>query len=340
MRTFLPERNALAACDMDDLEAIIVGAREQTPLLSITIPTFKRTEFLIEAVRCALGQDFDRPFEVVVVDDDPASKAYEALAAAIPGLAAANFLYLRARKNGGMFANINRCVMSARGEWLTILHDDDLIDPNFAREMMRKLDGDPRIDGLVCEKRCVDHRAVPIRIGPMRHWASRLLKLYRFGVRTTRRVEGRNLFWGCTTGNTVGFICRASAARAVGGFHAEEHPASDYFFYARFADRFHLAETGQSLATIRIADNSLMKTEAQLACLRLGYELQRAYAGTVLPRFWRRFSPLLMARQVANTSRVWRSDLSPEKVGEMLGIRIPRDRPLLLFTIRGLLRGF
>jgi hypothetical protein len=34
--------------------------------------------------------------------------------------------------------------MSARGEWLTILHDDDLINANFAREMMRKLDGDAR----------------------------------------------------------------------------------------------------------------------------------------------------------------------------------------------------
>jgi hypothetical protein len=43
---------------------------------------------------------------------------------------------------------------------------------------------------------------------------------------------------------------------------------------------------------------------------------------------------------LASTSRVGRPDLSPAKVGERLGIRIPRDRPLLLFVIRGLLRGF
>lgn len=340
MSSFLHTRDALADDNDVPADEMIAFGKLDTADLSIMIPTSGRPEFLIEAVQSALAQNFDRPFEIVVVDDNPSSDDHERLLARLPKLASANFRYLRNRRNLGMFQNLNRCINQARGVWLTILHDDDLIDASFAREMFDQLKARPDLDGLVCHKRQVDQRLVAYRQNALKAIVRPMLNLYCYGRGPVRLVTARKLFWGCITGNTVGFICRTEDARELGGFHPEEHPSSDYFFYARFAERFRLGQSRVTLAGIRFADNSLMRREAQLACLRRGYELQLAYAGSVLPHFWRRLTPLLMARQAANTSRLWQSGLTPAELEQAIGLRLPRDRPLLLFAIRAILGGF
>lgn len=341
MTELLPMRNALADWAHVSSEETATGKRaHEQPVLTIAIPTYRRHELLHESVRSALRQDLAEPFEVVVLDNDPGSNGHELLLAAVPEASQGNFRYLRNRQNLGMYGNTNRCVEVARGEWLSILHDDDLLDPSFAREMLGEVRADPRIDGIVCQKRPLDHRDTPFREQHSKSMARRWLQFYRFGGGPTRHIDSRKLFWGCVTGNTVGFICRTQDVRAIGGFYPEEHPSCDYFFYARFAERYRLVESVKVLATIRIAVNTLMGKETQISCLQRGFELQQAYAGSVLPRFWRKLSPLLVAHQTKNTAAVWQSDLSREEVGHRLGIRVPADRPLILFTVRALLRGF
>lgn len=340
-RDFLPMRNALddfahAASD----EMITGSGGAKAPLLSITIPTYRRHDLLAEAVASAIRQDTDMPFEVVVVDNDPTSTGHELLLAALPEIATANFRYLRNRENLGMYGNINHCIQVAKGEWLTILHDDDLLHANFTREMFKVLEADPAIDGLVCQKRVLDQRAVTYQETRSHRLLLDALHVYRFGRRASRRIDARKLFWGCIVGNNVGFICRAKDARSIGGFYPEEYPGCDYFFYARFAERYRLEQCGKSLVTVRVAVNTLLRPEEQLSGLRLAYELQSAYAGTVLPPFWSKVSPLLMARLAAVSSGFWQSKLTNHDVEAALGVKLPRDRPLLLHSLRAILRGF
>ncbi|WP_374945168.1 glycosyltransferase family 2 protein [Sphingomonas sp.] len=339
---FLPLRNALADWAHVESEEVFAGRDAGiAPVLSITIPTYRRSDVLAEAVASALAQDLGQPFEVVIVDNDPESLGHEALLAAIPALAEGNVRYLRNRENIGMYGNINRCVEVARGAWISILHDDDMIDPDFARRTLAELTSPhARFDGLVSRKRLLDQREVRFTRGRIKGAIYRAREAYQFGGRGSRRIDARQLFWGCVVGNTVGFICRTADIRALGGFYPEEHPSCDYFFYARFAERWRLGESRQVLATIRVAVNSLTQKAQQLACLRQGYELQCAYAGSVLPRFWARLSPLVMARQVAVTSAFWRSGITKAEAEEAIGVAMPRDRPLALYLMRLALRGF
>ena len=339
-KEFLSHRNAFADWAHVGSELMFAGRASDAPCdVSITIPTFRRPDTLAEAVASALGQDHPG-CEVVVVDNDPASNGHLRLLEALPELAQANFRYYRNSENLGMYGNVNRCVELARGEWLSILHDDDLVDGEFARAMLAELAPGARFDGLVCYKRCLDQRADAPRIGR----ASQLVRLgleeVKFGFRRIRRIGARQLFWGCVTGNTVGFLCRTAQVREIGGFYPEEHPSCDYFFYARFARKYRLGEYRRPLATIRVAVNSLTRKETQLACLRRGYELQNAYAGSVLPHAFAWLSPLIMARQVAVTSAFWRSGITSEEAEQQIGFRMPRDRPLILYALKLLLRGF
>lgn len=340
-RDFLPMRNALAEGEHVVSNEMFAGSRcGEAPLLSITIPTYRRHDLLIEAVASAIGQDFDRPFEVAVVDNDPESNGHELVLAALPQIAKMNFRYLRNRENLGMYGNVNHCIRVARGEWITMVHDDDLLHPDFAREMFAVLEADLGIDGLVCQKRVLDQRAVAFPEPKTRRLMLDALQLYRFRGRRSRRIDAGKLFWGCIVGNNVGFICRTTDARSIGGYYPEEYPSCDYFFYARFAERFRLEQCKKSLVTIRVAVNTLLRPEEQLAGLRLAHELQSAYVGTVLPSYWSKISPLLMARLAAASSSYWSSKLTREQVEGALGTKLPRDRPLVILALRGVLGGF
>lgn len=340
-RSFLHYRDALSDWNHVASAEMFAGSDAATrPVLSIMIPTYKRYDLLAETVASAMAQDIEQAFEIVVVDNDPESEGAGRLVDAIPDLARANFRYLRNSENLGADGNVNRCVTSARGEWITLLHDDDLLDPDFARRTLDDLLARPSIDGLVCRKRGFDQRATIYTMSRASILLRNAYDAYQFGFRKLRRIDARKLFWGCVVGNTVGFICRTEAIRDIGGFYPEEYPSADYFFYARFAQRFLLAETRDIRATIRIAVNSLTRKDIQLACLRRGFELQSAYAGAVLPNFWSRFSPLVVARQIARTSIYWQSVISRQEAEESIGVKLSRDRPLTLYAVRALMRGF
>jgi glycosyltransferase involved in cell wall biosynthesis len=308
----LEVRNAFADYAHVESEEMFAGSGAGVaPFLTIAIPTYKRPDLLAEAVRSALAQDLDRPFEVIVVDNDPQSVGHERLLKDVPEIAQANFRYLRNTHNIRDCGAFTRSIELARGEWLTILHDDDLLDPAFAREMFRQIDADPRIDGLVCRKRMLDCRDVRYRESLRRRTARKVVEFCTFGMRRARRITARQLFWGCLTGNTVGFICRTQDARTLGGFYPEDYPSADYYFYARFAQRLRLCEHRKILASIRIENNMSMRKDIKLQTMRRGYDLQRAYAGTSLPTYWRHISPLLLSRQLKLQEQVWRTGISP-----------------------------
>lgn len=335
----LHSRNAINDLDHVPSDEVFAGRMADAPTVSITIPTCRRPDLLKEAVASALAQEFDEPFEVVVVDDDPDSDGHLRLLAAMPGLEAAPLRYLRNRRNLGMYPNFNRSIQAARGEWITILHDDDLIHSLFARRMLARIRARPELRGLICRKANRDDRAVPVTESQAKQWARRGVDIVRFGFGDSRGIDARKLFWECI-GNTVGFICRKRDVEAIGGFYPEEHPSCDYFFYLRFAERFGLEECREVLASIRIADNTLLKKEYQLACAERNTQARLACIAMGAPHWWLRLSPLLLARQVTAMERFYRVDMTSQEVGSHLGVRIPRDRPLLLNAVRFGLRGF
>jgi glycosyltransferase involved in cell wall biosynthesis len=340
MRDVLAVRDAFADFAHVESEEVYAGAGAgASPFLTIAIPTYRRADLLAEAVRSALAQQLGRPIEVVVVDDDPQSTGHEGLLEDVPEIAGANFRYLRNRGNLGDAGNHSRCVEAARGEWLSILHDDDLLDPDFAREMFALLAADPRIDGLVCKKRYLDRRDVPYREGRARKLVRKAVEFATFGGKATRPIGARKLFWACVPGNFAGFVCRTSAALSLGGLYTEDFPAADYYFFARFAQKYRLHQARRTLATIGIAVNLSTAREVNLLALRHAYALQRTYAGSALPSWWRRLSPLLLARQITITSRHWHNPIDPGEVGRELGIRISRDRPALVYLLRAVLGG-
>jgi glycosyltransferase involved in cell wall biosynthesis len=317
---------------------------EQAPRLTIAIPTFRRRALLLEAIRSAAAQRDAGAFEILVVDNDPASDTWAWLVEAAPELAAAPIRYLVNDENLGMFGNWNRCIAQARGAWLSILNDDDLLDPDFVRGMFALLDRG-EADGLACRKRTLDERvAAPNEGGAgglrrLRARARAAIDDAVFRGRRWRRITPRHLFWGNPLGNPVGFVARTADFRALGGFYPEDYPSADYYFDTRFALAKRIGQAAPVLASIRLGENESMKPETMFGFLQTEYRLQQELAKGPVPRWWRRLSAPLIAYHMRGIERTWQMRIDPAEVERRIGV-VPKGGGAAFHALRALLGGF
>ncbi len=341
-------RNALNDFDATPSDLVAQGSDPREPVVTIGIPTFKRPDLLAESVASSLAQDFDRPYEIVVVDNDPASDGAAALLERLPELARGNFRYFVNRDNIGMLPNWNRCIQLARGQWVTVLNDDDLLDQDCLTTIFAELDRDPGIDGIAVGKRSLDQRVEkPPSPGAAQRTAARARAVAKRGLlaalfrgKQSRRFDPGKFFWGPLMGNVGGFVFRKASAEAVGGFYPEEYPSADYWFYARFAQRCHLRQHRAIGSTTRVAVNESAKAATLKGFMLRTYELHQTLAAGDVPRWWGRFSPHLIAYHRVELREIWGIEIPQREVEEMLGVRLPRPRPNMLWAARLALGGF
>ncbi len=99
------------------------------PRFSVVIPTRERADTLRWSLRTALDQEFDS-FEVVVCDNHSSPATREVVEAAN----SPKVRYVRAPRPLAMSANWELAVGEARGEYVTVLGDDDGLLPFALRE--------------------------------------------------------------------------------------------------------------------------------------------------------------------------------------------------------------
>lgn len=332
-------RNAFADHAKIISRPVFVGADDREPLITIAIPTFRRFELLLEAVRSGLTQRFDRPIEIIVVDNDPSSENAIRLLDHLPELRRANFRYFVNAENIGMFGNWNRCIELGRGEWHTLLNDDDLLDPDFCTRMFAAFDAEPDFDALICRKRTLDQRqgaaaATTQGKGDVIMAALRLAYLEaRFHGKVVRHLPPSKFFFGSLVGNTVGLVARKGRLLSIGGYHSEDYPSADQFFMTRLAHHYRLGEVRHILASIRIAENESARPEVIRGFILRNQQLRERMAGVAVPRWWLRFSALTVARHRTMLRASFGGEVSDKEIHADLGLPVVPDRKHLFYAI-------
>jgi len=92
------------------------------PTVSVCIPVYNPGSYLRPAVDSVLAQDFT-DFELIVVDDASNPPALSTL----DGLGDSRIRLFRNPANLGLVGNWNRCLELARGRYLAIFHQDDVM---------------------------------------------------------------------------------------------------------------------------------------------------------------------------------------------------------------------
>ena len=104
-------------------------------LISILIPAFNQPQYIQQAVKSALDQDYGQ-LEVIVCDDSTDQKTMDNIQ---PFLSDSRFVYHKNKKRLGRVANYRKLLFElAKGEWVLMLDGDDyLTDPKYISKAVR-----------------------------------------------------------------------------------------------------------------------------------------------------------------------------------------------------------
>lgn len=108
------------------------------PLLSITIPTYNRAPFLAELLGALLPQLRNEPRAELVVSDNASTDETPELMARFEQLGLP-LRSLRNPQNIGADANFLQCLEQARGKYVWVLGDDDLLTPGAVGQLLSLL---------------------------------------------------------------------------------------------------------------------------------------------------------------------------------------------------------
>jgi glycosyltransferase involved in cell wall biosynthesis len=111
-----------------------------TPLVSFCIPTYGRARYLAGTVASALAQTMS-DLEVIIVNDCSPDDT-EQVARSIDD---PRVRYYLNERNLGVPENLNRAMSYARGEFLVLLEDHDLLDPTYLEESLRVAQRHPSV---------------------------------------------------------------------------------------------------------------------------------------------------------------------------------------------------
>ena len=98
--------------------------KNSTPFFSICIPTYNRSKYLDKALQSVIKQDFF-DYEIVILDNNSTDDTY--LVVERYQKITSRIIYIKNSKNVGLSRNLVDCFYNARGKYLFMLSDDDLI---------------------------------------------------------------------------------------------------------------------------------------------------------------------------------------------------------------------
>ncbi|HEX4850834.1 MAG TPA: glycosyltransferase, partial [Puia sp.] len=103
------------------------------PQWSVMIPSYNCSNYLEDAIKSVVVQDKGpEKMQIEVVDDASTDANIEEL---VKRVGQGRVSFYRQEKNRGSLRNFETCINRSRGNWLHILHGDDMVKPGFYDEI-------------------------------------------------------------------------------------------------------------------------------------------------------------------------------------------------------------
>lgn len=117
--------------------------KNNTPLISFCIATYKRESFLPRTIQSILNQSYDN-IEIIVSDNDPFRSAEKI----VKKFRNKKIVYHGNKKNIGMVKNFNKALSLSSGEFVVFMSDDDPVEKNFLSTLIPLYRKNPDYDGF------------------------------------------------------------------------------------------------------------------------------------------------------------------------------------------------
>jgi glycosyltransferase involved in cell wall biosynthesis len=236
------------------------------PLWSIMIPTFNCADYLAATLASVLRQCPSDDVQLEVVDD---ASTRDDPAAVVRACGDRRVHYFRQPVNVGPQANFTTCIQRARGQWVHILHGDDMVAPGFYAALEGAAAAAPSIGAAFCRTMRIDAAGDPLDLTELESPAA--------GVQSDLigrlAIDNRIMF--------PSIAVRRDTYERVGGFHPGLFHSADWDMWKRVALAVPVWYEPEPLAMYRVHDQSdtstLMRTGANIADARHAIEIAWHY---------------------------------------------------------------
>lgn len=255
-KDFSQRKNNFEKIKSVSTDLIWSSLKTSNPLITIAIPTYKRSSLLKFAIESAVYQkEANCEYEIIIVDNEESANETETEKVA-KSFVDYNVLYYKNVKNIGMVGNWNRCIELSRGKWIAFLHDDDLLSPTYVHDVLKMIEKRKNIGAIVANN-IVIHNEFSVSKqndffkGSLRMYIRQIEKYKLMRIFPFESLIFGNVYGAPTCGN----IFNKEHMVDLGGFNDEYFPTADWFFLYELNREYKVYKTMTHFGFYRIFEN-------------------------------------------------------------------------------------
>lgn len=218
------------------------------PKISVCIPTYNRADLLRRCIDSVVAQDWT-DWELIITDNASSDNTTEVVAS----YRDSRVRSVRQSENIGMFKNFNAAIREAKGEYVKMLMDDDVLLPACLRRQIEILDQFPKVNFVCSDYSAIDADSKPIQNIYFHHDSYRVF-------RESREEAGSSFILEYLLGHRVvglpsAITFRRLAAEKVGYFDEQIGNPLDADMWLRLAATGDFYYLDEKLLYVRWHDN-------------------------------------------------------------------------------------
>lgn len=257
------------------------------------IPAYNCARFLFETLQSVLTQDI-RPEDVqIAVVDDWSTDHPETV---VQEVGQGRVEFYRNERNLGAPATFNRCIELARGEWIHILHGDDLVRPGFYQKLQGVAENHPELGAIFCRCIVVNEHGHWLEISPLEAETPGVLPDFLARLAVANHIM------------TPAVVVRRAVYQEIGGFNTNLVHTADWDMWKRIACRFPVWFEPEPLACWRLHGSNdtlrLVSAGTDIQDLKRAIEVAQNYLPPEHAKAWTRQARAIHAQAALQTARV------------------------------------
>ncbi len=194
------------------------------PRWSVMVPVYNRVSYLESTLRSVLSQDPGATeMQIEVVDDASSEGDPENL---VRRLAGDRVQFFRQARRLGGIANWNSCIERSRGEWVHILHSDDVVLHGFYESFRAAAESPAGVGAAFCRYTTIDENGACLGTSALERATPGVLPDFISSIGAGNRIQCPSI------------VVRRSVFERLGGFRPEISYAADWEMWMRIAAHF------------------------------------------------------------------------------------------------------
>ena len=244
-----------------------VAPKTKRPFWSVTIPTYNNNSYLKQTLESVLQQDPGAEMmQIEIVDDCSSRSNPESI---IREIGTDRISIYRQPQNVGQIVNWNTCIERARGHWVHILHQDDIVLPGFYTRLQELLEKERNVGAAFCRYAYIDEDNNQQHISQLERKTSGILTDWIESIAIQQRIQFPSI------------VVKRETYEQLGGFCPKAFSTADWEMWKRIAVNSSIAFEPQMLACFRLhlasESSRLIKSGANIAHTRAAINVSQAY---------------------------------------------------------------